>query len=201
MSRATDAEDARARITLRTIMSQTITLSDTNILIRPFRAEDIPLVFEAVRESISEVSPWLPWCHADYKIEETTAFITARDEAWNNGSEYAFGVFDTKTGKFLGGVGLSQINRIHQMANLGYWVRTSCAGRGIASSAARLAARFGLEELKLQRIEILAATENRASQRAAEKAGAVREGVLRKRLLVHGQAQDAVLYSLIAEDY
>ncbi len=123
-----------------------------------------------------------------------------RDEEWRKDIAYAFGVFDTESGKFLGGVGLSQINRIHQMANLGYWVRTSAAGRGVASSAARLVARFGLEELKLQRIEILAATENHASQRAAEKAGAVREGVLRKRLLVHGQSQDAVLYSLVAED-
>jgi len=47
----------------------------------------------------------------------------------------------------------------------------------------------------------LAATGNHASQRVAEKAGAVREGVLRKRLLVKGQTQDAVLYSLVAEDF
>ncbi|HEX8891487.1 MAG TPA: GNAT family protein, partial [Pyrinomonadaceae bacterium] len=68
-------------------------------------------------------------------------------------------------------------------------------------SATRLAARFALEELKLQRVEILAATGNHASQRVAEKAGATREGVLRKRLLVKGQAQDAVLYSLVSEDF
>jgi len=182
-------------------MRQTCSFKDGNILIRPFRAEDISAVFEAVRESINEVAPWLPWCHEDYKMEETTEFIMSRDEAWKNDTDYGFGIFDAKTGKFLGGVGLSQINRAHQMGNLGYWVRTSCAGRGVASSAARLAARFALEELKLQRVEILAATGNHASQRVAEKAGATREGVLRKRLLVKGQAQDAVLYSLVSEDF
>ncbi|MDT5122931.1 MAG: hypothetical protein QOC96_2413 [Acidobacteriota bacterium] len=181
-------------------MSQTPVLSDGNILLRTFRAEDINALYEAARESINEISPWLPWCHANYSIEESMSFVMAREEAWKNEDEYSFAVVDAKTGMFLGGVGLNQFNRDYQYCNLGYWVRTSCARRGVASSAARMAARFGLEELKLQRIEIVVAIGNHASQRAAEKTGAVREGVLRKRLLTNGQAQDAVLYSLIAED-
>jgi ribosomal-protein-serine acetyltransferase len=157
-------------------------------------------MYEAVRESIKEVSSWMPWCHPAYSVEEASAYVLSREGAWKNDAEYGFGVFDVTTRGYLGGVGLNFVNRIHQCANLGYWVRTSYARRGVASSAARLAARFGFEELGLQRIEILAAVENHPSQRAAEKAGAVREGVLRKRLLVNGQPQDAVLYSFIAED-
>ena len=175
-------------------------LTDGRVLIRPYRAEDIGAMYEAVRESVAEVSPWLPWCHAGYTIEETTAFVMARDEAWKNDEAYAFGVFDAGSGNYLGGVGLNFINRIHQCANLGYWVRSTQTGRGVAAAATRLAARFALEQLRLQRVEILAAVGNHASQRVAEKAGATREGVLRKRLLVNGRPQDAVLYSLVAED-
>ena len=178
-----------------------IELSDGRIVIRPLRAADIEAEYEAVRESIPEVSAWMAWCHPGYRIEETTAFIMSRDEAWKNDTDYGFGVFEVGTGKFLGGTGLNFVNRVHNCANLGYWVRTSCTGRGIASSAARLAARYGLEHLNFQRIEILAAVGNFPSQRAAEKAGAVREGILRKRLLVKGQPQDAVLYSLVADDF
>jgi ribosomal-protein-serine acetyltransferase len=175
-------------------------LSDGRILIRMLRAEDIAAEYEAVCESIPEVSRWMEWCHTGYTIEETTAFVMSRAGAWENGTDYGFGIFDAGTGKFLGGTGLSFINRVHKTANLGYWVRSSCTGRGVASSAARLVARFGLEQLKFQRIEILAAVGNISSQRAAERAGAVREGVLRKRLLVKGEPQDAVLYSFVAED-
>jgi RimJ/RimL family protein N-acetyltransferase len=178
-----------------------IELSDGQIMIRPFRPEDIEAEYKAVCESIPEVSLWMSWCHPGYRIEETTAFIMSREEAWKNDTDYGFGVFEVGTGKFLGGTGLNFINRVHNCANLGYWVRSSCTGRGIASAAARLAARYGLEELGFQRIEILAATGNLPSQRAAEKAGALREAVLRKRLLVKGQPQDAVLYSLVAEDF
>ena len=183
------------------IVREMTELTDGHVLIRPYRPEDIGAMYEAVRESVAEVSPWLPWCHEGYTVEETTSFVMAREEAWKNDEAYAFGVFDAASGTYLGGVGLNFINRVHQCANLGYWVRSSRTGRGVASAATRLASRFALERLGFQRIEILAAVGNHASRRVAEKAGAALEGTLRKRLLVNGHPQDAVLYSLVAEDF
>jgi RimJ/RimL family protein N-acetyltransferase len=113
---------------------------------------------------------------------------------------YSFGIFDRNSGRFLGGVGLNFINRVHQFGNLGYWVRTTAAGKGVASKASRLVARFGFEELGLHRIEILAAVSNIASQRVAKNIGAVREGILRRRLLIRGESYDAVMFSLVRED-
>jgi len=126
--------------------------------------------------------------------------VLSRDEAWANEVECSFVITDAQTGAFLGAVGLNQFNRDHQFANLGYWVRSSCAGRGVATTATVLAARFGLRTLALHRIEILAAAGNRPSQRVAEKAGAKKEGVLRNRLSLRGQPHDAVMYSLIPSD-
>ena len=170
------------------------------LVLRPFRDADASALYEAVRESIAEVSPWLPWCHQNYAIEETREFLASRELASQGGEWYSFGIFETDSGRFLGGVGINFINRVHQMANLGYWVRTSAAGRGVATAAARLAARFAFEQLGLQRIEIVAAVANVPSQRVAEKAGATREGVLRNRLLINGESLDAVLFSLVPED-
>ena len=175
-------------------------LSDGTIIIRRYRAEDDAAIYEAVRESIQEVSKWLPWCHADYAIAETRAFLRSQEEGWIEGKDYGFGIFDAGTNVYCGGVGLNHIVEEYRYANLGYWVRTGFAGRGIASRATRLAARFGFEELGLQRVEIVAAVENVGSQRVAEKAGAQREGVLRKRIVLYGVTHDAVLYSLVAED-
>ena len=177
-----------------------VELTDGTILIRPYRQEDADALYEAVGESIAEVSPWLPWCHENYSIDESREFVSTRGKSAADGEWYSFGVFEKESGKFLGGVGLNFINRVHLMANLGYWVRSSSVGRGVATSATRLAASFGFEELGLHRIEIVAAVGNIASQRVAEKAGAVREGIVRKRLLIRGESQDAVLFSLVPED-
>jgi ribosomal-protein-serine acetyltransferase len=177
-----------------------MTLGDGDILVRPVRLDDAEALFEAVRESIPEVSPWLPWCHEDYAIEETREFLRSRVDPEQSEEAYSFGIFDQTSKRFLGGVGLNFIIRVHQIANLGYWVRTSAIGKGVASKATRLVARFGFAELGLQRIEIVAAASNIASQRVAEKAGAVRECVARDRLLINGKRQDAVVFSLLPKD-
>jgi ribosomal-protein-serine acetyltransferase len=177
-----------------------VRLATDSVLLRPFADDDVGRLYEAVRESIAEVSPWLSWCHQDYSIEESREFISSRARAAASEEWYSFGIFAEDTGRFLGGVGLNFINRVHRLGNLGYWVRTSAAGRGVATKAARLMARFAFEQADLRRVEILAAVPNLASQRVAEKAGAVREGVLRNRLLIGDKSQDAVLFSLIPED-
>jgi ribosomal-protein-serine acetyltransferase len=175
-------------------------LSSDGITLRRYRAADIPLVHEAARESISEISPWMSWCHPDYSIEESATFVLSRDDGWAHQVDYSFVITDSETGTFLGSVGLNYFNRDHLFANLGYWVRTSRTRRGAATTATILTARFGLRDLGLQRIEIVVAVANKASQRVAEKAGARKEGVLRNRLSIHGQPHDAVMYSLIAAD-
>ena len=176
------------------------TLADGVVRVRPFEPGDVEPMFEAARESIAEVFPWLPWCHPEYSRENSAGWVGTRAAAWESGEEYSFVIEDAATGRFLGGTGLNQIHRVARLANLGYWVRTSAAGRGAATRATRLVARFGLERLALARIEILAAVDNRASQRVAEKAGAVREGVLRNRLQIHGRSVDAVIFSLVPGD-
>jgi RimJ/RimL family protein N-acetyltransferase len=177
-----------------------IPLTTDSLLLRPYREQDAGALYEAVRESMAEMSPWLGWAHQNYSIEESREFIYSRARAAADADWYSFGIFAKENGRFLGGVGLNFINRVHQVGNLGYWVRTSAAGQGIATKAARGMARYGFEEVGLHRIEILAAVPNIGSQRVAEKAGAVREAVLRNRLFLGGKSQDAVMFSLIPED-
>jgi len=78
---------------------------------------------------------------------------------------------------FLGRVGLDRISA-SGTANVGYWVRTGQTGQGVATAAVLLIARFGFEDLGLQRLELLVAADNLASRRVAEKVGATFEGVL-----------------------
>ena len=164
--------------------------------IRPYRADDAQGLFEAARESIGDVFPWLEWCHPDYSMAEATEWASSQAARATGSAEFVFAVVGSND-EFLGGCGVNQINPIHRFANLGYWVRSSATGRGVARAAVRETAQLVFRKTDLVRLEIVCAVENRRSQRVAEAVGAVREGILRSRLLLHGKAVDAVMYSLV----
>jgi len=155
-------------------------------------------LYEAARESVDEVFPWLPWCHPGYSMGEAEEWVRSRAALRAEGIEYDFVMVDDG-GRFLGACGLNQINRPNRFANLGYWVRTSASGRGVAAEAVRQVARFAFSETDLVRLEIVCAIGNTRSQRAAERAGAVREGILKNRLILRGQPVDAVMYALLRD--
>ena len=171
-------------------------LDDGTIRIRRYRIDDVDELHPAARESIVEVGAWLPWLDEGYMRDDSRAWIEASHHAWEEGARFAFAVEEVGSGRYLGGVGLNQLNWAHRFANLGYWVRSSAMGRGVAPRAACLVARLGLDDLELTRLEILCAVENARSIRVAEKVGASREGVLANRLVVRDVAHDAVMFSI-----
>lgn len=176
-------------------------LSDRNIGLRQFTLEDVASLYTAVHESMAELSAWMVWAHPKYSMEDTRAFVSKCGPGWEKGEQYSFAIVDLHDGQLIGSVGLSAVNRAHGFANLGYWVRTRKTRGGVATSATRMTARFSFEALGLNRVELLVPTANIASQRVAEKAGAKREGILRKRLRLNGIAHDAFVYSFVAEDF
>ena len=167
--------------------------------LRPYQADDVLPLCEAASESVADIYPWMPWCHPGYTIEDSRSWIESRLDAWGK-PDYDFVIVERTTARFLGAVGLNQINRVHDFANLGYWVRSSAAGRGIAVLAVRLCARFGFDELQLHRLEIVVDIDNRRSQRVAEKAGATREGLARQRCKTGTTYRDACMFSLLSVD-
>ena len=70
----------------------------------------------------------------------------------------------------------------------------------MATRALILVAGWVFENAEVGRFQLRADTENVASQRVAEKAGFVREGVMRAALALKGERRDVVMYSLVRED-
>jgi ribosomal-protein-serine acetyltransferase len=173
-------------------------LSDVEL--RRFCAADAPHLFQAARESIVSLSAWMIWCRESYNLSDSETFIAASAHAWRKREQFSFAIASRKSGSFLGSIGLSHINWAHKVAHLGYWVRTGCTTRGVATAAARQAARFAFLDLGLNRLELLIPIGNRPSRRVAEKLGALLEGVLRSRLFLNGQPVDAELFSVLRQD-
>ena len=175
--------------------------TDDVVEIRPPGERDLEDVYAGICESRSELVAWMAWYHPRYGRADAEEWFRLARDAWSNDTEYPFVIVDRVSGVPLGTCGLNGIDRVNQWANLGYWVRTPATGRGVATRAATLVADFGFSELGLHRIEILAATGNAPSQRVALRVGAIREGVLRRRLRVNEMSHDAVVFSLVRDEW
>lgn len=176
-------------------------MTDGAITLRPFQFADVPELYAAIQESLAELKPWMSWAYDGYQPRDAGDFIAIVRAKWKEGQFYGFAITDAENGSLLGGCSLSNIHPFFHFCNLGYWVRTSRRGQGLAGKAARLAARFAIQKLHMIRVEVVVAVGNSASQRVAEKLGAHREGVLRNRVVVGSRCHDAVMYSLVPADF
>ena len=180
-------------------MTSVTQLTDADITLRPFRIEDSLQLYEAVRKSLKELKPWMSWATEDYTERTARQYITITQARWDAHTLFAFAI--TRGHEIVGGCTLSSIHPVYHYCNVGYWVRTSCHGEGIAGRAAKLATRFGFESIGLIRAEIVVAVGNQASRRVAEKIGAHYEGILLNRMVVGKSICDAHMYSLLPADF
>ena len=178
-----------------------VKLTDDIVTLRPYEFGDENNLHKAVQESLPELRPWMSWANESYSNETACNFITLTRAHWSSGVMYAFAITAAHTGEFLGSCSLSYIHPIYHFCNLGYWVRTSRCGQGIAGRATKLAARFAFEKVNLIRVEIVIAIGNEASKRVAKKVGVHDEGILHNRLVMGTQICDAHIFSLLPSDF
>jgi RimJ/RimL family protein N-acetyltransferase len=180
-------------------MLSSVPLVNKDLVLRPFRSSDSLGLYCAVHESLNELQPWMSWATDGYTEMTAREYISIARIRWEEHSFYAFAI--TREEEILGACTLSSIHSIYRFCNLGYWVRSTSRGQGIAGRAAQLVARFAFEHLGMIRVEIVIAVGNQASLRVAEKIGAHDEGVLLNRMVVGRSIYDAHMYSLLPSDF
>jgi RimJ/RimL family protein N-acetyltransferase len=113
-------------------------------------------------------------------------------------------VLDAETGELLGGVswhGVDYGGTVSSSAwNIGIGLLPEARGRGVGTRAQRLLVEHLFATTELDRIEASTDVDNIAEQRALEKAGFRREGVLRGAQLRGGVRRDLVHYGLVRDD-
>ncbi len=166
-----------------------------DIRIRRFFITDDDELTSAVRDSLDILSPWMPWATPDFSRTDASDFINGS----NGTNRLDLAILD-ENDELIGVAGVNQIDVTNRVGNLGYWVRADRTRQGVASAAARLAAKRAVEERNLNRFQITMSVDNEPSRRTAERLGATFEGIARNALLLHNRFHDARVYSLMASE-
>lgn len=173
-------------------------LKTARLLLRAHREQDIEPTVAMFRDELAQ--RWLA-APQPYTLEDGRRWCTDTAHLLRGmGDGINWAITDAATGDFIGGIGVKSTDWLRRSTEIGYGVAAWARGHGYAAEAARAVAEWILRDQSFNRVELFAATGNLASQRVAEKAGFVREGVARNSGFTHHGQQDMVVFSLIPAD-
>jgi [ribosomal protein S5]-alanine N-acetyltransferase len=163
--------------------------------IRSFRAEDAASIAHHANNAkiAAQVRDRFPH---PYTLENAQDYLRnlKRDP------ETSFAIANTRDDQVIGGIALfpgTDIERVS--AEIGYWLSEHYWGKGIATQAVVALTDFAFADLGFTRLFALPFAQNAASCRVLEKAGYIRDAILRRAVIKYGVIHDLALYSRIRE--
>ena len=168
------------------------------MVLRAAQAGDGPQAFAAVLESVNELAPWMPWVHPGPELDASIAFHQMAQSQWATREMLDFQWIDKISGELIGKGGFHSIDWGIPKFEIGYWVRTSMAGRGFCTEAVSALVAFAKHRLGAKRLEICSDPRNGKSRRVAERCGFSLEGILRRNMRDPlGGLRDSCMYALV----
>jgi RimJ/RimL family protein N-acetyltransferase len=163
---------------------------DAKVIIRPLALTDAPNIVEAIDESLTELKQFMPWAHYPQTIEsQRIRIVTSIHDYWS-GRDNVFGIFGATTNSFLGCSGLHRRTLNSRGLEIGYWIRSSIAGKGLTTAVTRSLIVYGFEYLGLNRIQCCHNAKNIGSARVNDKCNLKIEGTLKN---FESQATDEMI--------
>ncbi|RAP73434.1 GNAT family N-acetyltransferase [Paenibacillus montanisoli] len=173
-------------------------LETNRLIIRAPQWDDGQLVNEAVKQSIDELRPWMPWAQQLPTLEESEVITRQGRVHFMKRSDLMLYLIHKRSGAFIGSSGLHRIDWAARKFEIGYWINTPYAGQGYITEAVEGITRFAIDSLQANRIEIRCDARNVRSARVAERLGFAKEGILRsEKPDVSGSLRDTVIYAKV----
>lgn len=169
------------------------------LLIRTPLPGDGAEIHAAITESLDELRPWMPWAHLEQTVDEVESNVRQAHADFIARRDLRLHIYRLDGGAFVGSSGLHRIDWTVPRFEIGYWVRTSVAGRGFATEATRRIADFAFADLGAERVEIWCDAANERSAAVARRAGFTFEARLtRNRRNTSGALTDSLCFARLA---
>ena len=172
-------------------------ISAPGITLRELRISDAPALLHLL--GASEVAEFIS--PPPTTVEGFERFISWAQEEQRAGRYICFAVVPHGMSTAIGIFQVRQVEPQFGIAEWGFALGRAYWGTGIFVESARLVIDFAFETIGVYRLEARAAVANGRGNGALAKLGAVKEGMLRRSFLRHGQYHDQTLWSIVREDW
>jgi RimJ/RimL family protein N-acetyltransferase len=135
--------------------------------------------------------------------EQMTVFVRQVLAGQAQGTDLPFAVIHQETGRAVGCTRYMAIQRQHRGLEIGgTWYAPAHQRTGVNTECKFLLLRHAFEMLGCLRVQLKTDLRNERSQKAIERIGAIKEGVLRKCLIMpDGYARSTVVYSILDDEW
>lgn len=171
------------------------TIRTERFILRKARMDDAPVIFDAYAQD-PEVTRYLVW-KPHKSIYETEQFLSACEQLWRTGKDFAYAITLEEDGSLIGMFGL---HPMHLKLEVGYALARPFWGKGYMTEILRTVIDWAFAQPDIYRVQAICDVENIASARVMEKAGMTREGLLRRYILhpnISDEPRDAYLYAVV----
>lgn len=168
------------------------------ITLRPLEKKDERRITDLAHDKSISKFTHVPY---PYDIKKARYFIKISKEKTKKKQEYHFAIALNKTDEFIGTIGLIRIDKRDNRGEIGYWLGKPYRGKGYVPEACKLIINFGFKNIKLHKIVIECAKENKASKKVIDKMKAKLEGVLRKNSFVGGKHRDSLYHGILKKEW
>lgn len=120
--------------------------------LRMWTRDDLPAFHDAIVGSVEHLRPWMPWIALEPQTIEQRAELIARwRQEWLDGGDVLIGIFVDAE---VAGAGGLHRRRGPGVLEIGYWLRPSFVGRGLATKTARLLTEAAFAVPGIEAVEI-----------------------------------------------
>lgn len=165
-----------------------------NIILKTLELEDVEYRYKVIDENRKFLRKWLGWLDMYESPKDLMEYTKICQEKEKNKEGYAFGIYYLS--KFVGCIEIQEINYRNKRCEIGYWLAEKENGKGIMKKSCESVINYIYDSTDLNRISILVATENFASQAIAQKLGFEKEGKLIDNECLYGKYVDNYIFSM-----
>lgn len=135
--------------------------------------------------------------------EQMESLVHSALQAKERGAEFPFVIIDKNSNEIIGSTRFLAISAPNKSLEIGWtWLAPECWRTAVNTECKYLLLKYCFEELGTIRVQLKTDSRNEQSQRAIERIGAVKEGVLRNHMVkADGYARDSVYYSIIDREW
>jgi ribosomal-protein-alanine N-acetyltransferase len=174
-------------------------LKTERLILRRLELSDVQDMFEYT--SNPDVTKYLEWNHHK-DISLTRSFINKAIANYENDkTSFLWAIELGVESALIGVVRIYDYSHQNRRAEISYILNPRYHGNGYISEAIDMVLRFCFDNLLVGRIQAKCDANNIASEKVMNKAGMLREGIMRNYFFAEGEYKDALLYAITVDDY